>query len=606
MAISTNRINLPIQGLDFNEIKSNLIQFLKTDAHYTDYNFEGSGITALLNILAFNTHYIGFYVKMLLGESFVDSAVKRESLMSMSKLNGYLPKNKRCSRASVILKTTMLENQEPISQSLTIPRGSSFLGHNNANDARSFYVLDEVICYTKEEVAPNSLIYTSPEMAVYEGKMKNWRFKVNTGIENQRFIIKDSKIDTDTIRVTVFDDDSEVNGEKFNIASNLFEINDNSNVFYISTNELGYYELFFGNNQYGVQPAHNNIIYVTYIASNGSTGNGCKELIYQKPAEDLQTRQTTGSFDNFQTIMTHPVSFGGVDEESIDSLRFNIPNHFRLQGRAVTENDYKSILMTEFRDIDSVNVWGGEKNYYKDFGSVYVSIKPKYSRTLSGFAKEEIAKLLEKFGVIGTRIIVENPDYVDVAIDFYVQYDKNATDKSFGEIESIVIDAAVEFNETYLNTFDSGLSDIDLLDFIKTKEGSINRIYDKKVISKTKTIVYDSTTENLILFGNALVPKSITTNTLTYGTTACHIIDDGIGSLWFVNSNNVKKISTPIGSVDYVTGDVKVKLEIDFVSNKGNDGISGDVVFSAIPQIPDINTYLNNIVNISSVRAFIS
>jgi hypothetical protein len=596
--------SFPIDGLDFDEIKSNFIEFLKQDAAYKDYNFDASGISSLINIFAYNAHYIGYYVKMLLNESFIDSATQRETLLSKAKLNGYIPKGVRSARARVILTCDADISQDPEKKSVIIPRGSYFSGANTNNDSRTFYVIDDVICYNREEYnGPNNVRfvrYTSPEFTVYEGVMKKWRFVVNSSEINQRFIIKDATVDIDTLRIDVYNDSNSTEKTEFKLASNLFDLQPDSKVFYISTNEDGYYEIFFGNDQFGAKLGNGNMIEASYLSSKGESGNGCKTMTYVQPPQSIYTRNTTAFFSIFSTNVTE-VSNGGMDEETIDDLRFNIPNHYRRQNRIVTESDYRSILLNEFRNIDSINVWGGEKNYTREYGTVFICIKPKYGLTLSGYAREEIEQILTKYGVVGIQQKIVDPEYLKLDINLFVKYNSSVTYKSIGEIESLVYDMAVSYGKEKLDKFDAGLSEVDFLDYIRQSEPSITRIYSTKTMSKDVTIIYRASTEHIVIFGNKIVQGSLKSSVFTYGMNKCSISDDGSGSLW-VMSNGDKLINKPIGTIDYENGIVKFILDIDIISDTDYNKTRGLIEFTANPALNDIDTYLNNIIIFNNVN----
>lgn len=590
---------LPIAGLDFSEIKSNFIEYLKGDQFYKDYNFQGSGINALINILAYNTHYIGYYVKMALNESFIDSATKRNTLMSKAKLNGYTPKGKKCARAGVTLQVSMEPNQEPPTKGLIVPRGSSFSGSNSSSDTRSFYVLDDQVIY-KDMVTstPTVVRYKSKEFTVYEGTQHTWRFVVDKTVNNQRFIIEDPDVDISTIRVDVYPTKNSTEKTEYLLAANIFEVTPKSTVFYISANDRGLYEIFFGNNQFGADVSHGNMIHVYYISSHGTGGNGCSSMVYQKPPENI-SRYTTGNYSIFTTEVISPSS-GGCDEETIEELRFNIPGHFRHQNRTVVDNDYRSLLLSEYRNIDSVNVWGGEKSYYRDYNTVYVSIKPKIGLSLNGAAKAEIEALLERYGVVNKQVKLVDPEYLRLSVDFQVKYKPQTTSMSIGEIERRVLELAESYNQTMLDRFEAGLSEVDFLDYIRSEIPAIHRIYTTKTMTKDCIIQYKTNTEHVILFGNAIVPGTIKSTTIEYGKRLCTIEDDGAGSMWIM-SNGEKVIVNRIGSVDY-SGIVRITMNIDF-KTEVDYGQSGLISITATPAKPDIDTYLNNIVIIDRTSA---
>jgi hypothetical protein len=596
--------SFPINGLDFDEIKSNFIEFLKQDQAYKDYNFDASGISSLINIFAYNAHYIGYYVKMLLNESFIDSATQRETLFSKAKLNGYVPKGVRSARARVVLTCEADISQDPESKSVVIPRGSYFSGANTNNDSRTFYVVDDVICYNREEYSgPNNtrfVRYTSPEFTVYEGVMKKWKFTVNSSEIGQRFIIKDKTIDIDTLRINVFNDSNSTEKTEFKLASDLFDLQPLSKVFYISTNEDGYYEIFFGNDQFGAKLGNGNMIEASYLSSKGESGNGCKSMTYVQPPQSVYTRNTTAFFSGFSTNVTE-VSNGGMDEETIDDLRFNIPNHYRRQNRIVTESDYRSILLSEFRNIDSINVWGGEKNYIRDYGSVFICIKPKYGMTLSGYAREEIKRILTKYGVVGIQQKIVDPEYIKLDINLFVKFNPSMTSKSRGEIEGLIYDRAIAYSKEKLDTFDAGLSEVDFLDYIRQGDPSITRIYSTKTLSKAITLTYRASTEYTVIFGNKITQGSLKSTGFTYGKNKCRFIDDGIGNLW-VTVNGKNLMNTPNGSVDYDNGIIKFTLDLDIISDTDFNQTTGLVEFTANPALADIDTYLNNIILFNKIK----
>jgi hypothetical protein len=595
--------SFPINGLEFDEIKSNFIEFLKQDQAYRDYNFEASGISSLINIFAYNAHYIGYYVKMLLNESFLDSATQRETLLSKAKLNGYIPRGMRSARARVILTSSVEISQDPESRSVVIPRGSYFSGTNTNNDGRTFYVVDDVICYNREEYNSNGtqmVRYISPEFTVYEGVMKKWRFIVDSGVLNQRFIIKDKTIDIDTLRIDVYNDSNSQEKKEFKLANNIFEIHPLSEVFYISTNEEGYYEIFFGNNQFGKELGHGNMIVASYLSSKGESGNGCKSMTYIQPPQSNETRHTTAFFTGFSTTVTE-ISNGGMNEETIDELRFNIPHHYRRQNRIVTESDYRSVLLSEFRNIDSINVWGGEKNYIREYGTVFICVKPKYGMKLSGSAREEIERILSKYSVVGMQPKIVDPEYLYLDINLFVKYDPSKTAKSVGEIEKYVYDQAVTYGKEKLDRFDAGLSEVDFLDFIRRGESSITRIYSSKSMFKTLVFTYRTSTEHIVIFGNRMVPGKIRSTGFTYGKYKCIISDDSRGNLWVMNGET-KLLNKPIGTVDYEKGVIRFVLDLDIVSDTDFNGISGLIKFTAEPELTDVETYLNNIITFNSIK----
>ena len=598
--------NLNIQSLDFDDIKAGFVEFLKGDPAYKDFNFDGAGINTLNNLLAYNSHLIGYYVKMMLDESFVDSAHNREAMLSHAKRVGYLPRGRRAARADLELKIRLNIADDPISETILINRGTTFNAVNNTQDSRTFQVLDDVLVYSKTVVG-SAVTYTSAPIVVYEGAMMLWRFLVDNTNLNQRFVIKDKNIDIDTIRLSVAPHTGATNKTEFNLASDIFEVNSTSNVFYITTNEEGYYQIFFGNGVFGVQPQNGNVIAVSYVSTNGLGGNGAKSFTFNAPAADPLTEYNIGNFSDFE-VVTLSVSSGGMEPETVDSMRFTIPSHYRRQNRILSESDYRAVLLSEFRNIDSINVWGGERNGKREYGKVFVSVKPKYSDALTSSSRQEIKdKILRKFGQVGPEVEFVDPEYILVSMDVKAKINLRKTNKSLGQIERLIIDRINEYNETYLSKFDTILSDISLLDYVKQGEDEITSIYTSKTLSKAYNIIHRSTATHLVNFGNEIT-KGIVSSGVVYGGVECFIADTVTSNLLYLfkKSDGSLIITKSIGSVNRITGLVSFALPINAVAKGYETASSGVVTFKAIPVAPDVNTYLNNLVRIAAIKVVLS
>lgn len=588
-----NSNSLPINSLDFDEIKSNFIEFLKTQSFYNDYNFEGSGITTIINLLAYNTHYIGYYVKMLLNESFIDSAVLRESLLSKAKLNGYVPKGYRSSRTSVIIKTSIPIEQDNPSKTLVILQGSHCLGANISDDKRKYFILDSHVCYERVQNG-SSVTYISPEIFVYEGEYSTWKFKRDTTVLNQRFIIRDSKIDIDTIKVRVFNDNSSSDFQEYTLAKTVYDVSPESKVFYLTTNEESMYEIFFGNNKFGADVNHNARIEVHYISTNGPSGDGCNSFTFVPEGEDISGR-------THEVILSGGTTQGGSLPETVEDLRFNIPTNHRRQNRLVVEEDYRSLLLNEFRNIDSMNVWGGEKNTKKNYNSIYLSIKPKNGLSLSSSAKTEIINILEKYQVIGKRIFLVDPEYININADITVTYDPNLSVRSKNDLQLIIHNKINTFNENVLNRFSRDYSEVSFLNYLKDGLQEVNSLYGEYILWKTYTFDPTLSSEHTIQFGNKIRSGSVYSEQFTFDNKTC-IIKEFSGKLYVVDAETNSIIPTKqIGSVNSKTGDVSVFLDFGLLTKETDDEFY-IIKFYMKPQVPDINTYLNNILSIYSSR----
>lgn len=587
--------NLNVQSLDFEDLKKAFKAFLKANPNYTDFNFEASGISTLLNILAYNSHLTGFYTKMLLDESFIDSAHTREALLSHAKRTGYVPRGRRSARADVVLAITV--NEMPPSQSLTVARGSAFSATNAANDSRSFYNADDVVIHEFSYNGDGTITFTSPQFTIYEGSVESYRFTSDANDIAQRFVIKDADIDIDTLRVNVYPSLGSTVKTEYNRGDDVLDLDGTSNVYFLTTTELGFYQVVFGDGTFGAPLSDGNVIEAVYISSNGETGNGARNFTFNPSA---------GNFENHQVTTISPSS-GGMEPETADSLRFTIPHHYRRQNRIVTESDYKSVLLSEFRNIDSINVWGGETNSRREYGKVFVSIKPKNADSLTASARNEIKNsIVERYGVVGSDVIFVDPDFIDVEVVVSAKVDKKKTNRTSGQIQSLIISRVQDYNTNYLNRFGNLLSDVEMLDQVRDSEPAIVSLFSSKVLRKTTTIIHGSTGTYPVVFGNP-VERGVFSSLLTYGGVSMRLSDvDRDGNLYLVREDTgVKFLAKSFGTVDYSTGEISFQLPAAARVSVAIGETTGPLVWSVIPVNPDIDTVENNIVRISSTQAII-
>lgn len=590
--------SFPINSIDYEGIRENFTNFLKSQDFYRDYNFSGSGISSLISLLSYNAHFISYYVKMMLNESFIDSATLRESLMSKAKLNGYLPKGYRSARTSVVVKVEMSLDQDPPSRTVVLRRGSVCTGANTDLDNRRYYLIEDAVCFDRIENGTN-VAYNSPSVTVYEGNYNTWKFKRDHGVINQRFIIQDLKIDIDTLRVHVYPDESSELFYEYSLASSVFDIDPESRVFYLSTNEDSNYEIFFGNNKFGKDVEHNSKIEIHYISTEGPPGDGCKTMSFSSAGETVSGR-------SYQ-VMVSSTTQGGALPETTSDIRFNIPNHYRRQNRLVTEGDYRSILMNEFRNIDSMNIWGGEKNKFKDYNSIFLSIKPNNALKLSNFAKAEIIAFLEKYQIIGKRINIVDPEYVFIDLSLYATYNPNLSSRIKSDLENLLKTRVQTYNTEILNRFGNIFSNVHFLDYLKDGLPEIKTIYADKVIWKRYEFYPESSAENIIQFGNELRQGSVKSSDFLYSTNTS-IVKDGAEdySLYVVDKNSLSKLANaPIGTVDYSTGDITIFLNSNLNTPEKN-GDRNVINFYAEGRKPDVITTLNNILHINSTMIYLS
>lgn len=594
----TNDIkNLPVQELEYSRARQQLVDFLKADTTYKDYNFEGSGISTLLNILGYNTHIMGFYIKMLLNESYVDSASTREALLSHAKRVNYTPKGVTGAKAEIKLSVKVPRGQEPSTDSIMVPRGCTFSSSNSQQDTRVFIVTENTILKEKEITATDTTY--SGNLLITEGNMREWKFAVDSSVVHQRFVVKDENADSTTFKVFIKKNQGSVDKIALKRSDESSELDGTSQVYYLTTNENGLFQLFFGGGVFGFQPEHGNVIIVEYISSGGERGNGARTFRYNSPGADTAQPSMIGNFSDV-TVQTLATAIGGMQGETVDALRVNIPSSWRRQNRMVTAEDFRGVILEKHRNVESLNVWGGEDHYRRDYGKVFCSLKPFGALTLSETFKEKIRReIVHQYGIVGSDVVFVDPEYIDVSVTVHVNLDRSKTNKTAQDVASDITQRVEAYNRAKLNKFNSDLSDLDMLTDAKAKEPWLKSLFSSKQIRKGVRVLYGSSGLQVLNFSNALVP-GIRSGIFDYGQFKCYIADDD-GDLFIYQDNGQKIIKESIGKVDCDTGVIEFKFPT-FARIEGYEGRSGMLEFTATPRTPDVHTRLNNIVRITDVN----
>lgn len=600
-----------VQSLSFDAIRENFIALVKETPAFRDVNFKASGISTFIDLLAYNTHYIGYYVKMLMNESFTDTARTREAMMSHAKTVGYTPKSVRASRANLYLEVEVPNAQDPDDHVIIVPRGQTFSAASLNSDntikiKRTFVAVDDFYLSSRTP-GVTSVFYRNPvqpatPLPVYEGALKEWKFLVDSGVEYQKYVVNEAGVDYESIRVSVYETENSSEFETYNLAQKTTEVTSTSKVFYITTNSIGRYEIFFGDGVFGQALTTGNKIVVTYIVTSGAAANGAGS----GGAWSVDDTLPSGRVAEIDLTFPTPVSDGGADEESIDSLRFSIPNHYRRQNRIVNEQDYRDVILSEYGNVDGINVWGGEKAYRKEFGKVFISIKPKYATKLSAAAKNEIyTKIIKDYNVVGTDVVFVDPEFISINLRAHVTFDQTKTTSSWGQVQSIVTSAIREYETLYMNRFDSVFSEVDFLDFIRSKNKGIKSVYIIKTISKDIVVRYTNPISQIVHYGNALRAGTMISDAFTYASTPAELYDDGGGVLFMRGSvNKTKLLPEGVGSVDYEAGIVTLDMPKSGFHMTGADDLvtSGLLRMRSESVAPDVKSYLNNIVVIGEIK----
>lgn len=588
--------NIPVQDLDFDKIKANLKEYLKGQSKFQDFDFEGSSMSILMDLLSYVTHYGGFYAHMLNNESNIDSAYLKSSMVSKAKFQNYIPGSKKSAQSIVKFIFDVDATNEPNDRKIVVPRGQTIKSNNNNSDNRTFVLVDDLYIYNNAMM--NGVYdYSSDDTTIFEGTFEETSFKVDSTLVNQRFIIRDPNIDISSLRVRVYDSESTSSFVTYKLADDYMTIDSDAPVFFLAMNEEDYYEIQFGNGVYGRKVEHGNLVECTYVATSGVEGNNAKRFTMEGPFS-----YGGELYDVVITPLT-PAE-GGLDSETVDDLRFNVPYHYRRQNRAVIVDDYKNLLLSEYRNINSINVWGGEDNEPKVYGKVFICIKPKYGEVLSGKVKDSIIeKIIKRRNVTVIEAEIVDPDYIYVNLDVKVQYNPMNTTSTPGEVVTSANNAIDEYNEVVLNRFGGYYSDLELNTRVRASNPAILTSYSYITLEKRFEPSINTKQTYYVDFTNAIIPGTIKSDEFTFRLSRCYFSDDSKGNIniWFYDETNKEYRKYPaevFGQVDYSKGIIRLN---EFELN-GLYGSETKLSVYAKPVEPDFFTKRNKIVVINEVN----
>ena len=451
--------NLNVTELDFDQIKKNLKNYLKTQSAFNSHDFEGSGLSSLLDVLAYNTHYNAMTAHFALNEAFLDSAQIRGNIVTRAKLLGYIPRSVLAPRATITITVDVSTESGVIPSTLTLPRGAKLTTQVDGRNYR-YVVLNEQAAV----ISGDGNTFTFDNVIIVEGTRKKLLYRVDNDIENQKYQISDDDADTSTLRVLIQANEQSSSYDNYTQFESLLNVNSSSRVFYLQENSNEYFEVYFGDGVTGKKPLNNNIVTLDYVFTNGEESNG---------ANVFSMVDNIGGYSNV-AVTTLVKSQGGTEKETNESIRFNAPLTFTSQNRAVTSDDYRAIIKKEFTNINSISTWGGEDNYPADYGAVYISIKPLVNEVLTQNEKTEIMNtILKGKSVVSITPVIVDPNFTYLELDVSFKYNPNLTDRSSVELTAVVRDAVSDYNFNELNKFDGVFRHSQILKAIDNADPSI-------------------------------------------------------------------------------------------------------------------------------------
>lgn len=516
---------LNVTELDFDQIKTNLKSyFTNTESPFKDWDYDGSGLSLLLDVLAYNTHYNAVLAHMSVNESFLDTAQVRSNVVSSAKLLGYLPYSMVTPYAYIDATFLASTNGSSLGNEILLPKGTKF--KSSLDGVTYQFVADK----TYSAVNVNNQ-YAFNGVKLIQGSFATSRYSVDSSNQNQKFVIPDANVDISTLVVRVYADQTVSESELYSRFSTFDNITGNSAIYFLAENALGNYEVTFGNNVFGKAPAGLTVVELEYLVTQGTSSNGCSTFKYA----DAQLAYTTGN----PTIVTNAKALGGSERESLDSIRKNAPQSLISQNRAVTTEDYKAVIRSEFINVDSISVWGGEYNVPVQYGKVFISIKPTGDSNdisednlyLTSEQEEQILNFLEPKRVLSITPVLVRPDYTFLYFNIFFKYNPAITTLSQQGLQSQVNDAIRAYETDNLLAFDGIFRHSKFLSKIDNSNVSIlnstARVYAYKRIDLTALSYESSISFSFELLGNTNKEQSfISSSGFPLNGKTCYLADE--------------------------------------------------------------------------------
>jgi len=574
MANTNNKIIT--SELEFDQIKENLKEYMRGQTEFSDFDFEGSALSILLDVLAYNTHYNALYTNLAINEAFLDSASKRSSAVSKAKELGYVPTSAKSSTA--IVTVVAINNLIEAPVTLDIPEFTPFSGSVDGVEYKFYTVGSDTAVRTSNQ-------YTFPNIILKEGTLLEFRYEVTN--EVPKFTLPNVNIDISTMKVVVQQNSQSSQSEVFVQSDTLLDITQNSAVFFIKEIDQELYEVEFGNGVVGRGLTPGNVVSVQYISCNRDAPNGARTFKYN------------GSLASNNQIFVTTVNpaFGGSAPESVDDIKWNAPRAYAAQNRCVTDEDYRSIIRRYYPDARSVSVWGGETSNPPQYGKVYISIITDSPSRLTDSEKTFILNTIvnpRKPLTIVPEIVDPTPISMELSVSVY--YDRRLTTRSAGDIRNLVIGTIEDYNDLNLNKFNGVFKQSQLSRLIDTSEPSIvsnvTRIRLRRVVQVifAQLVAYEVDLGNPILQDTTPSESILTTGFYLPNDPIVYFIDDvpnetSIGTLRMFSRSpqtGEKVFTRNVGTVEYSTGKIRID---DIIINRLE---TVEFIFTVVPASYDV------------------
>ena len=562
-----------LNQLDFGNIKTALKEYMRSQTDFTDYDFEGSALAQLIDVLAYNTYYTAFNTNMVVNEMFLDSATLRDNVVALAKQLGYRPKSATASRA--VVSATLRYTSPNAPATALLRRGKAFTALFD-NTVYQYCVLDDV------RVPVNNSIAVLDNLEIFSGNIVTDYHTVNTSLRNQRFLLSNLNIDTTTIRVKVFQSAQSTAFELYDYAENILNVDPGSKVFFLTEIEDENYEIQFGDGVFGRKLENGEYVEISYLTTSGPDTNGAKVFSFNGVLEDPDvTSQTLNSLSvTLTNLTTVEASAGGENSESLDRIKFNAAKNYATQDRAVTAEDYKAIVRNLYPSVADITAFGGEEDSPPEYGVVKIVVKPKYATALTSYTKKDLETKLKKYSVASVTPKIVDPSILYVEMTSNIYYDTNLTTYKSDKIKSLVIkniedyielSDTEKFNGKYRYSKFTGVID-DSDNSIMSNLTSIEMRKDFYPALNSK-FYYEICFKNPIVSDDEPTIRSTGFTVREYPLDTVYI-EDRMGKLVLYKLDSVtgdkQVLNANLGEVDYGTGELRM-YDLIIVKGSFND-----------------------------------
>ena len=570
-------------NLDFGQVKTTLREYLKENSNFTDYDFEGSNLSSILDVLAYNTYITSYNANMVANEVFIDSATLRENVVSLARNIGYLPRSRKAARATIsfFIDTS---NITPSPSTITLKKGIVATSQGSfGNQSFTFCILDDITVPVYDSIA------SFDDISIYEGTYLTSNFTYNSRTPNQKFVLNNVGIDTELLSVTVRPNQNSTRSVKYSLQDSLFQIKSDSKVYYLQESEDERYELIFGDGVFGKKLENDNFITANYITSNGDSANGVDQFSFAGQLTYTRNANEYTITSGISLLTTGLSASGGEEIEGVESIKKFAPRIYASQNRALTANDYETLIPSKiYPETESISVFGGEELVPPQYGKVFISIKPRFGDFLPNLIKQNIKMKLKQYAVAGIVPEILDLKYLYLEVNTKIYYNSNLAPSS-AFVSSIAQNNANSYAEsTELNKYGARFKYSKFLKIIDDSHESITSNITTISMRRDLRVVTNSFAEYQIGFGNSFHIKSM--NGYNIKTSAFRIAgiqqnvylsdipnNDAItGSLFLftlpsVGSQDPTIVRRNVGTINYASGVITIN-PINVLDGKLKDG----------------------------------